>query len=180
MSLQETRTVANGMTRDMKRLILGLCALTLAGAAFSAYSLRRPAEDGADVQVITRGEEVDITSHLAPGKYTVFDFYAVWCPPCRILGPALERLAAQERGRLAIRKVDIVDWTMPVATQYQIESLPHLVLFDDGGHKVAEGEEVFAALQRIFGETAREVGDITGVAPQSAPVATEGKGGIVR
>ncbi|PYS95086.1 MAG: hypothetical protein DMF50_10195 [Acidobacteria bacterium] len=107
--------MADGMTRDMKWLLLALAAAAVAGAGFSAYTLHRPRSDGADVKVITHGEQVDILAHLARGKYTVFDFYAVWCPPCRVLGPALERLAAKRSDRLAVRKVDIVDWTMPVA-----------------------------------------------------------------
>ena len=161
--------MADGMTRDMKWLLLALAAAAVAGAGFSAYTLHRPRSDDADVKVITHGEQVDILAHLARGKYTVFDFYAVWCPPCRVLGPALERLAAKRSDRLAVRKVDIVDWTMPVAEQYRIESLPHLVLFDADGRKVAEGEEVFAALGRLFGDAAQELGEITAAGSEAAP-----------
>jgi len=112
-----------------------------------------------DMQIITHGETVDLAAHLAPGKYTVIDFYAAWCPPCRVLGPTLERLAAAENSRLALRKVDIVDWTMPVVDQYGIEALPHLMLYDQEGKRIADGDEVFPALLNIFGESAREVGE---------------------
>jgi thioredoxin-like negative regulator of GroEL len=112
---------------------------------------------GADVKVIAHGEKVDLAAHLVTGKNTVFDFYAPWCPPCRVLGPALERLAAAQPDRLAVRKVDIVDWTTPVVDQHGIESLPHLILYDASGRVLADGDKVYPELERIFGEAAREV-----------------------
>ena len=111
----------------------------------------------ADLKIITHGHRVDLAEHLAPGKHTVVDFYAAWCPPCRVVGPALERLAAAESARLAVRKVDIVDWTMPVVEQYAIESLPYLMLFDASGRRVAEGDAVYPALAGLFGAAAKEV-----------------------
>ena len=113
--------------------------------------------DQADLKVITHGQEVEVGAHLAAGKYTVVDFYAAWCPPCRIVGPALERLAVAENSRLAVRKVDIVDWTMPVVEQYGIESLPHLMLYAPDGRRVANGDEVYGALLELFGDSAREL-----------------------
>jgi thioredoxin 1 len=112
---------------------------------------------GGDVEVIAHGEQVDLAAHLAAGKTTVFDFYAPWCPPCRVLGPALERLAAAHPDRLAVRKVDIVDWTTPVVDQHGIESLPHLVLYDATGRVAAEGDQVYPELERLFGDAAKEV-----------------------
>ncbi len=123
----------------------------------------------ADVQVIAHGEEVDLAPHLASGRYTVFDFYAVWCPPCRVLSPALERLAANHPDTLAIRKVDIVDWTQPVAEQYGVVSLPHLLLYDREGALMASGEEVYAALGELFGASAREVMEVSGIEAAQAP-----------
>src|SRR5881397_512747 len=111
----------------------------------------------AAIAIIAHGERVDLQAHAVPGKYTVFDFYAVWCPPCRVLGPALERLASRHTQKLAIRKVDIVDWTMPVAEQYGVEELPYLVLFDGNGRKLAVGEAVFDELDRLFGADALDV-----------------------
>jgi thiol-disulfide isomerase/thioredoxin len=124
-----------------------------------ACGARPAAAPRADTAIITHGQPVELTAHLAKGKYTVFDFYASWCPPCRILGPALERLAEAEPARLALRKVDIVDWTMPVVEQHGIEALPHLVLFDPEGQRMADGDAVFPALLKVFGDAAREVGE---------------------
>jgi thioredoxin-like negative regulator of GroEL len=158
----------------MRRWVPVAAASCLAlGAAACGVNQARPGQ--ADLRVITHGQEVDLAAHLAAGKYTVIDFYAAWCPPCRVVGPALERLAAAENGRLAVRKVDIVDWTMPVAEQYGIESLPHLMLYGPDGRRLADGDEVYGALLDLFGERARELaaaGEAAGAAaPQASPPA---------
>src|SRR5262250_1526492 len=126
------------MTPGVRNVVLGVAAIVVAGAGLGAYTLNRRPGTPADVSVIAHGERIDIGAHAVPGKYTVFDFYAVWCPPCRALSPALERLASRHTDRLAVRKVDIVDWTMPVAEQYKIEELPFLVLYDAGGKRLAD------------------------------------------
>ncbi len=93
----------------------------------------------ADVQLISQGREVELELHLVPGKFVVFDFYADWCAPCRVLTPRLEGLAAQHPDRLAVRKVDVINWESPVARQQGISSIPYLVLFGPGGEKLAAG-----------------------------------------
>jgi thiol-disulfide isomerase/thioredoxin len=134
-----------------------LLLTSLSLALFGAACRMEGAETRGDVKIIAHGEKVDVATQLAAGKHTVVDFYAAWCPPCRVMGPALERLAASEPERFAVRKVDVVDWTMPVVNQYGIESLPHLMLFDPSGRKIAEGDDVFPELSRLFGDRAREV-----------------------
>jgi len=142
--------------------------LLLAGAALGAYALKRTPAGEPDVKIIAHGERIDLAPHAVPGKYTVFDFYAVWCPPCRALSPALEKLAARNRQTLAIRKVDIVDWTMPVAEQHGIQELPYLVLFDKEGHQLAAGEKVFDELARLFGDAGLELERATEKPPAGA------------
>ena len=154
-------------------MFVGLGALVLAGVGFSAYVQNRPARPEADARVIAHGEKVDLAAYAVPGKHTVFDFYAVWCPPCRTLGPALERLSAAHNERLAIRKVDIVDWTMPVVEQHGIEALPFLVLYDSETQRVAEGEAVFDELLALFGDAATDVLEAATAEPEPAPFLIE-------
>jgi thiol-disulfide isomerase/thioredoxin len=93
---------------------------------------------------ISHGAEVKIQDFLVPGKYTVFDFYSDFCPPCRTLKPKLEQLHAT-RQDVALVVVDInrpgvkgIDWKSPVALQYELHSIPHLTVFGPDGKLVAE------------------------------------------
>lgn len=102
--------------------------------------------DKATIPIITRGEKVDIKQHLVAGKITIVDFYSDYCPACRMLAPELEELVAK-RSDIAVVKVDVnrpnvegIDWNSPVARQYKLEALPHLVIFDKDGKEIASGE----------------------------------------
>ena len=59
------------------------------------------------------------------------DFFADWCGPCKMLAPVLEQLAAEYEGRLKIVKVNVDD-EMDLARQYNVVSIPNMVLFKDG------------------------------------------------
>lgn len=59
------------------------------------------------------------------------DFYATWCGPCQMMAPILEEVGANLRDRLQVVKID-TDKYPNLASKYQIEALPTLVLFKDG------------------------------------------------
>ena len=59
------------------------------------------------------------------------DFYATWCGPCQMMVPILEQVNQEMKGRLQIVKID-TDKYPQIATKYQIEALPTLVLFKNG------------------------------------------------
>jgi thioredoxin len=61
----------------------------------------------------------------------VVDFWAAWCGPCRILGPAIESEAAKREGNLELVKVD-VDAEQELAARYGIQSIPTVTVFRDG------------------------------------------------
>lgn len=103
-----------------------------------------------DVRLISRGEAVDLREHLAAGKFTLFDFYADWCPPCWEVEPELERLA-RESDRVAVRKINIVDWTTPVVRQHGVQELPHLLLYDPEGTLLAAGDDALHRAREIAG-----------------------------
>lgn len=59
------------------------------------------------------------------------DFFATWCGPCHALAPTLEQLAAEEKGRLKIIKVD-VDKNPQAAAAFRVSGVPTLMLFRKG------------------------------------------------
>ena len=59
------------------------------------------------------------------------DFYADWCGPCRMLAPALDRLAAEFSGKARIVKVN-VDREPALASQFHVNSIPNLPFLIDG------------------------------------------------
>lgn len=75
------------------------------------------------------------------------DFYATWCGPCQMMVPILEQVNNQLKGRLQVVKID-TDKYPQIASQYQIQALPTLVLFKDS-QPVERIEGVVAAEQLI-------------------------------
>jgi len=153
------------MTTPQTRLgsIVLLTLLTVARVAVAV-------EGDADVQLISQGREVVLEDHLVPGKMVVFDFYADWCAPCRYLTPQLERLVEQHPDRLAMRKVDVVDWESPVARQYRIDAVPYLVLFGPDGARLAAGDanrvlRVLGSRLGVEGATSHAATRSSGVPP---------------
>lgn len=72
--------------------------------------------------------EADVLSASLP---VVVDFYADWCPPCRMMTPVLERLAVEYEGKVTIGKLD-VDMDQDIAIKYGVMAMPTLGLFKDG------------------------------------------------
>jgi thioredoxin 1 len=62
---------------------------------------------------------------------TLVDFYADWCGPCRMMVPSLEQVAGDFKGEVNVVKLD-VDAAQRIASEYQVSSIPTLILFKDG------------------------------------------------
>jgi len=59
------------------------------------------------------------------------DFWADWCPPCKVVGPLVAEIADEYQGVLQVGKLD-VDEHVDVAMAYGIASIPTLMLFVGG------------------------------------------------
>ncbi len=71
-------------------------------------------------------------SEVLDSKDTVLvDFWAEWCGPCHIVAPVIEELAQEFEGRAKIGKLN-VDKNSVTAANYQIQSIPTLLIFRNG------------------------------------------------
>jgi thioredoxin len=67
----------------------------------------------------------------AGDRPVLVDCWAEWCPPCRMLAPTIDQLAAESAGRWVIVKLD-VDHNPRTAGQFRVGSIPTLLIFKHG------------------------------------------------
>ncbi|MFZ4548153.1 MAG: thioredoxin [Bacteroidales bacterium] len=64
-------------------------------------------------------------------KPVIVDFHALWCGPCKVQSPILKEVAAQLGDSVRVIKID-VDQNSTLSAQYQIQSVPTLIVFKNG------------------------------------------------
>lgn len=68
---------------------------------------------------------------LSSSMPVLVDFFAAWCGPCKMMAPAIEKLAEEYEGKAVVGKLD-VDESMDIAGRYGIMNIPTLIIFKNG------------------------------------------------
>lgn len=71
------------------------------------------------------------TEVLESGKTVIVDLWAEWCGPCKLLGPTLDKFEQNTQHPVKICKINI-DNEPNIGQQYNVRSIPTLILFIDG------------------------------------------------
>ncbi len=80
--------------------------------------------------VYANGSNFD-TEVLKSSVPVVVDFWAEWCPPCRMIAPLIDQLSDEYAGKAKFVKVN-VDNDPDVAGRYNIMNIPTLIFFNNG------------------------------------------------
>lgn len=98
-----------------------------------------------EINELHPGEQIELPPHMVYGRFTLFDFFSEYCGPCMELSERLVDLTKQ-RPDIAVRSINVnrnstqgIDWDSPVCKQYNIHSLPYLMLYGPDGKLIAQG-----------------------------------------
>jgi thioredoxin 1 len=83
---------------------------------------------GAEVTVTNNNFKAEVLDSDIP---VLADFWAEWCVPCKMVGPILEQLAEEHKGKLKVAKIN-VDEEGELASNFNIVSIPTILLFNKG------------------------------------------------
>jgi thioredoxin 1 len=73
----------------------------------------------------------NFTEFIDKYPFTIVDFWAPWCAPCKQLTPRFRRLLSIYKGKIAFGKLDTQKYP-DIAKKYRILSIPHIILFNYG------------------------------------------------
>jgi thioredoxin 2 len=114
---------------ELRRAAEGQAKCGKCGAPLDVSKVADETDDKKPLIVTDDSFERDVLR--AQGKPVLVDCWAPWCGPCRMVGPIMEQLAAESNGRYRIAKLN-VDENPRIASQFQIQSIPTMLIFKDG------------------------------------------------
>ncbi len=83
---------------------------------------------GAEVIITKANFQKEVLDSTVP---VLADFWAEWCVPCKMVAPVLEKLAEDYKDKVKVAKIN-VDQERELASQFNIISIPTILIFQDG------------------------------------------------
>ena len=80
------------------------------------------------MELTTKNFDADVLESKQP---VLVDFWASWCPPCKMVDPILKKLAKEFEGRVKIAKIN-VDKNPSISNRFDISGVPTFILFRNG------------------------------------------------
>ena len=150
-----TVRVQDGVTDEAVMAVveqLGLKAVP--GAGKGAYVPHEGYPPGTDVLLMSPdGRAVgSLEKQRVAGKYTVYDVYADWCAPCRLVDARLREIVTQ-RQDVAVRRLNVVDFETQLASELgpDFQALPYLIVFSPSGKRFDIHGADFVRLDKALG-----------------------------
>ena len=82
-------------------------------------------------RMVTEINESNFDSFVEQNSLAVIDCWAPWCGPCRRMGPIIEELAEDHKGRAGVAKLN-TDENQAIAVRFNINAIPTILVFRDG------------------------------------------------
>jgi len=115
------------MKNPLKMPVVLTAVLAFMAIGVSSFYMNNSSKDPKTPVTITDQNFDQIT-----GKGVVMvDFWAVWCRPCRMMGPIIDTLAIEMDGKAVIGKLD-VDKNKGTSQRFGVSSIPTFIIFKDG------------------------------------------------
>lgn len=143
-------------------MLVALGVIVAAVLTFSFFNHSATNGNNAGVEITAENAKDDAVMILTTENFNntiskgivLVDFWAVWCAPCRIQGPIIDELAKEMGDKAIISKLD-VDAHGAVASQYQVRSIPTLIIYKNGEPVkrfvgVQQKETLAAAIQELI------------------------------
>jgi thioredoxin 1 len=130
---------SNTSKSSMRPMFIALGVIAVSVMVFSFFNHSSTTGNNASIEVSSEAYTEGAVKILTASNFSntiskgvvLVDFWATWCPPCRIQGPIIDDLAREIGNQAVISKLD-VDAHGSVAAQYQVRSIPTLIIFKDG------------------------------------------------